>query len=570
MKRTIIARRLKTAVALGVGALVLASCGGGGGNGNDAAALAAIAAANAAAAAAAGGATPPPPPAPPPVVNPPAPPAIQAKCAMDTTVAPSYEEQRLPNKLSRSDALSFSQQLLQASGFDKFGPDFANKLCSNGLAGASTYDDAVTLLHAEGLKLWQAALDRVQGRAVQGTLPKSDDRMLYWARLTMTLALRQWKPDFPLTDDQRAALQVEFEKASRGQYAIDFPEGPKYKRVLVSGFDPFTLGDAGTDGDLSIRIGNPSGATILSLDGNTVALPDGTTAVIRTFILPVNYGPFIAGMQEDALGPWFKPGAKRVDASVSMSQGGGEFDLEHYNGRYHYAAFPGNDNLNPPCADGGGFPSALECDIFPPERWLGYASKPWQRDASPQFTVATLPFQKLIDAKTGAGIINRDTNQTGGWAVVRHDPYTVGPCTKAAGDAATAYDAAQAAVKAALAAFSAPGVDWTVAYKNYTDAVAAAALVTPPNPLETNCALTGGGGNYLSNASAYRNTLMRDTFKLNIPAGHIHTPVMTAFGSGSDGKITDATFEGRRDSIVAQARNLVMALASSLATPPTP
>jgi len=45
---------------------------------------------------------------------------------------------------------------------------------------------------------------------------------------------------------------------------------------------------------------------------------------------------------------------------------------------------------------------------------------------------------------------------------------------------------------------------------------------------------------------------------------------MTAFGSGSDGKITDATFEGRRDSIVAQARNLVMALASSLATPPTP
>jgi hypothetical protein len=149
----------------------------------------------------------PPPPVPPP--------AIQAKCAMDTTVAASYEEQRLPNKLSSSDALSFSQQLLQASGFDKFGPDFAVKLCSNGLAGASSYDDTVTLLRAEGQKLWQAALDRVQGRVVQGTLSKSDDRMLYWARLTMTLALRQWKPDFPLTDDQRAALQNEFERASR-------------------------------------------------------------------------------------------------------------------------------------------------------------------------------------------------------------------------------------------------------------------------------------------------------------------------------------------------------------------
>ncbi|REM68363.1 hypothetical protein DSI38_06290, partial [Mycobacterium tuberculosis] len=67
-----------------------------------------------------------------------------------------------------------------------------------------------------------------------------------------------------------------------------------------------------------IRIGNPSGATILSLDGNTVALADGSTAVIRTFILPVNYGPFILGMQEDTLGAWFKPGMKRADASVSM------------------------------------------------------------------------------------------------------------------------------------------------------------------------------------------------------------------------------------------------------------
>ena len=562
MRTTTMRRRLAEGAALGFVALLLSACGGGGGgDGNNAAALAAIAAASAANTT--------PPVAPPATVAPPAPPVpvVQAKCAVDTSVTPSYEEQRLPNKLAASDALSFSQQLLQASGFDGFGPAFAATLCSNGLAGASTYDDTVTLLHTQGLKLWQAALDRVQGRVVQGTLSKSDDRMLYWARLTMTLALRQWKPDFPLSDDQRAALQVEFEKASRGQLAIDFPEGPKYKRILVSGFDPFTLGNAGTDGNLAIRIGNPSGATILSLDGNTVALSDGTTAVIRTFILPVDYGPFIAGMQEDAIGPWFKSGLKRVDASVSMSQGAGEFDLEHYNGRYHFANFVGNDNLNPPCSAGGSFPAALDCDIFQPDRWAGYATHPWQRDASPQFTVATLPFDKLIAAGTGTGITNQDTNQPGGWAVVRHDPYTVGPCTQTASAAAAAYSKAQAAVDAAIAAFSDPNVDFNVAYKNYTDANAALDATAPANPLETNCALEGGGGNYLSNASAYRNTLMRDTFKLNIPAGHIHTPVMTAFGSGSDSKITDATFEGRRDAIVAQARNLVIALANSLVTP---
>ena len=127
---------------------------------------------------------------------------------MDSAVEASYEERRLPNKIATSDASSYSQQLLQASGFDRFGPDFAARLCSDGLAGASSYDEAVALLHAEGKKLWQAALDRVQGRSVQGTLAKSDDRMLYWARLTMTLALRQWKPEFALTDAQRAALEL--------------------------------------------------------------------------------------------------------------------------------------------------------------------------------------------------------------------------------------------------------------------------------------------------------------------------------------------------------------------------
>jgi hypothetical protein len=544
MKHGSMTRQLEKRFAMGALALAIAGCGGGGDGG-----FVPVA----------------------PAAQPPAPPRALAKCTTDTAVIPSYEEQRLPNKLAKSDASSFSAQLLKASAFDKFGPNFATALCNTGTSGAATYDEAVVLLKAEGQKLWQAALDRVQGRKVQGSLPQSDDRMLYWARLTMTLALRQWKPDFALSDEQRAALQNEFERASRGQYGIDFPEGPKHKRILVSGFDPFSLGTAGTDDYLDIRIGNPSGATILALDGQTVALADGTTAVIRTFILPVNYGPFIQGMQEDTLGPWFKLGNKRVDASITMSQGVDRFDLEHYNGRYHFANYPGNDNLNPSCsgdtAEADGFPASLECDIFPPERWLGYAARSWQRDAPAQFTAATLPFQKLIDANTGAGILNWDTNQTGGWVVARHDYYTVGPCTKAAGNLAKVYDAAQAAVWAAVEAFEAPGGDTELAYQKYLEVQLAADAAVPPSPMETNCATSGGGGNYLSNASAYRNTLLRDNFKLQIPAGHIHTPVMTVFGEGSDSKITDATFEARRDAIVAQARSLVVALANNLAAP---
>src|SRR5581483_1266704 len=50
---------------------------------------------------------------------------------------------------------------------------------------------------------------------------------------------------------------------------------------------------------------------------------------------------------------------------------------------------------------------------------------------------------------------------------------------------------------------------------------------TPPDP--GSCAYEGGGGNYLSNESAYRNTLLRDRLKAHVAAGHIHTPFMQHF-----------------------------------------
>lgn len=558
---------------VGACAVLVSACGGGGGGGNDSAAAVALALAAANNGAAAGTApsapaaspapasdsVPAPEPAPTPTPTPL--PVVQAKCAMDSSVTPSVEEQRLTVKLNPSHALSFSQQLLEASGFDGFGPGFAAALCTDGLAGASTYDDALTLVAAQGHKLWQAALDRVQGRAVTGTLPSSDDRMLYWARLTMTLALRQWQPSFSLSDEQRAALQVRLEKSSRGQDVIDFPEGSGYKRILVSGFDPFTL-------DSDIRIGNPSGATILSLDGTQRTLPDGSKAVIRTFILPVNYGPFKDGMQEDTLGPWFKPGPKQVAASVSMSQGLSRFDLEQYNGRYHYVSVPGNDDLYPACKEPGFWPGTDDCDITPTARWLGYEATPWRRDSPPQFTEASLPFQALINAKTQ---IDPASNTDTGYEVAQHSTYDVMDCTQAAAEAKAAFDQAMQAYQAALDAYWAkPNQD---RYEAYLAAANAKDQAVPPNPLEINCARAGGGGNYLSNESAYRNTLLRDVYNLSIPAGHIHTPIMTEFAFGSGSKITDSTFEARRTSIVGQARRLIFALADTLgpaATKPAP
>jgi hypothetical protein len=96
---------------------------------------------------------------------------------------------------------------------------------------------------------------------------------------------------------------------------------------------------------------------------------------------------------------------------------------------------------------------------------------------------------------------------------------------------------------------------------------------TPPiPPAPTACSRRGGGGDYLSNESAYRNTLLRDVFGLDIPAGHIHVPVMTRFIQGNTSAITDPTFEAYRDAIVEQTRRLIFVVGENLdeGAPPVP
>lgn len=107
----------------------------------------------------------------------------------------------------------------------------------------------------QGTALWLYAVSRAQGRGPPGTLPRSDDRALYWARLQMQAALAQWTQSFALTADQLASLSETLEEWSRGEHEIGYPTGPNVRRLIMSGFDPFTL-DAGPNGN-GIRTGNP-------------------------------------------------------------------------------------------------------------------------------------------------------------------------------------------------------------------------------------------------------------------------------------------------------------------------
>jgi hypothetical protein len=476
---------------------------------------------------------------------------LTASC-LDPAVPLVVEEARLPNTLPDNanpavlQSKSFGQQMIEGAGFQNFGPAFVSRLCA--VTKLKNAEDLA--LHA-GEQLWNMAVARAQQRGpMAGDLPYSDDRPLYWARLQVRAALRQWVTGFPLASSEREALITAFDRASRGMFDIQFPAGKGVKRLVMSGFDPYTLdgGDTGpAPGSVgnNIRHGNPSGAAALSLDGTTHVTPDGTTVFIEAYTLPVNYPEFEQGYQEDTIGPYMVPGKRQVNASVTVSQAGGSvFNLEMWNGRYH-GPTRGNDNIAycPSLPNPAPPPNTLpqlaidnhNCNIVVVDRWGGPPT--FDLFNPPQWTTASLPFAAMITANTGSGI-PRPPGDT--WP-----------------DTSVAF-----------------GVVWHTNYTEFPDCTSTDRITrnspppttypppTPPIPPDAgSCASSGGGGSYLSNESAYRNTLLRDRLGLNIPAGHIHTPSMQHFET--DFNPSDDTFDAWRLAIAEQTRRLIHVVADN-------
>jgi hypothetical protein len=328
-------------------------------------------------------------------------------------------------------------------------------------------------------------------------------------------------------------------------FDIKFPPGERVERVIVSGFDPYTL-DGGPTGTApgaagnNIRHGNPSGATALSIDGTTYRTRNGKVAYVEAYTLPVSYPEFRRGYQEDTIGPFMLPGPRQVDASITVSQAvDSVFNLEQWNARYHGVTV-GNDRFRP-CPQINGVPQIAlnnpECNTMVVNRWGGPPT--FDLRNPPQWTSATLPIAQMIAADTGRNVPRPPgdewPDQSVAFGVVWHTNYTQFPdCTSPATQ--TRNDPPP------------------VQYPPPTPPI-------PPDP--TSCSYSGGGGNYLSNESAYRNTLLRDRMRLDIPAGHIHTPFMQHFET--DYNPSDATFDAWRLAIAQQGRNLIHAVADAAA-----
>lgn len=286
-------------------------------------------------------------------------PGVAAAAAPPTCADPSapltVEEQRL--------ALPAPGEVLRRSGFDRFAQAFTPALCH--LRNDHVAEQA---MRVQGRVLWEAAVARAHGRIPAGSLPVTDDRPLYWARLQLTKALRQWTPSFQLSADRRAELIGTLDRASRGQDSIGYPDGAS--RILVTGFDPFQL-------DQDIRRSNPSGAVALALDGTVIQTAAGP-ARIETAMFPVLWGPFAQGVVEHTL----LPQLGRVDMFTTISQGRvGRFDVERYNGRWR-GGYPDNDNV-----------SSTGVIPIPP----GVPTV----EPAPEFVPTTLPYAQIVAANTG-------------------------------------------------------------------------------------------------------------------------------------------------------------------------
>ncbi|WP_405545457.1 pyroglutamyl peptidase [Streptomyces phaeochromogenes] len=317
--------------------------------------------------------------------------APPAHAAEDPAAAPTVEERRLDN--------AAPQEILARSGFATVAPEFVRALDK-----ARSYAQAERVVERQGARLWQRAVDRAQGRGpAGGDLSRDDDRPLYWARLGMTREVRQWEPQFGLTEAQRTRLLGSLERTSRGQDTIRYPHSKGVKRILVTGFDPFTL-------DRDIRISNPSGATALALDGTVIETADGP-ARIETAVFPVRWQDFADGTVERAL----RPHLPRVDLFTTVSQGRvGRFDVERTNGAWR-GGFGDNENLS-------------RTETIP-------VSDP---ASQPQWTSTTLPYKDIVAASTGRFPVYDNTSVTeipagGTTPVVRPEGPTPGSTARAGG-----------------------------------------------------------------------------------------------------------------------------------------
>jgi hypothetical protein len=429
-----------------------------------------------------------------------------------------YEEVPIERRDENEDEeVPVAQRILEESGFDEIVDEFMGALCD-----VDDGQEAIEVIEEHGLAVWEAAVERAQGDRDNlgdaGTIPRYDSRPLYWARLKMAAAIRQWDPEFRVVDEEsgdlhgsprrldadygahdevRDGLVERLEYTSRGLTSTTFPDDEDVTRVIVSGFDTFGLGS-------EIRRLNPSAASVLRLDGRRLETSEGPVHV-EAVVFPVRWEDFDQGIVEDAFGPHLADGSdeRQADLLVTISQGERALqNPELFAASWRRGARYGNN-------------------LGTREGYVPEAPGWPQPDERIDWIETTLPIDAMTDVEEAPWEVALDETVVG-WANgdACPDPRIVPVITQR--------------------------------------------LVSQEGSVDGLLPFAGGGGNYLSNESMYRSNRLRLALGLeDFPGGHLHVSSVR-FEDGNATALTDTRFEAELTETVDQTVDIVAAAAAAV------
>jgi pyrrolidone-carboxylate peptidase len=301
--------------------------------------------------------------------------------------------------------------------------------------------------------------------------PNPDDRILYWARLKMIVAIKS-HPYIQKSAIDRNKLIDKFENLSRGYSSVNFSgAGSSTKKILITGFDPFDVLVNGQD--TNVVQNNPSGAAALYLhDIDPVTL--GVDAKIQTVIFPVRYRDFDGGVIERFFDQYFRDNS--VDMVITLSQGAElRYDLERFASKYRGPKLSDNENRR------GKKPTFF----IPDGTSLKICDDP---KSLPDFLETTLPTDSMVSTNSSDYALQQGNE-------IFNQAWDVNP-------------------------------DKQSAPKRNASNPGDTNLPNLPVPPADTVIKDGSGGNFLSNEIFYRVSLLRTERASSVRSGHLHLPLM--------------------------------------------
>lgn len=224
-----------------------------------------------------------------------------------------------------------------------------------------------------------------------------DDRMFYWARLHMRVAIR----NHTYLKNQRRRrydMLTELQDRSRGISSIDFSgANATDKKILLIAFDPYGL-DTTIHEDNNIRKSSPAAAAAMNLHGQLVS-QGGINGFIQSIVLPVRYRTLQRNDLEKIVLPLLT-GTDQVDMICTINDNRvGRYDIERFASRNRGESHTDNSNdqgIRAPRY----YKARASSSVTPPFSLIRFSET-----SRPKFLETTLPVANMIPGNLGNNLV---------------------------------------------------------------------------------------------------------------------------------------------------------------------